>query len=157
MKMHWIEVDDKVFKYLQKHAEPFIDTPNSVLHRLLFDENEAVPTQKSSPLTIKGLPKSLSQIFEVLYEIKEYGYSRVEATNIVAQKRGTVPQTIMDKYCKQLNLKAPEVDKLLDEPGWSKFRQILQAKFNDHKDIIEIFFESLLISGTATKDGPLKL
>ena len=36
--MHWIEVDDKVFKFLQKNAEPLIDTPSTVLYKLLFDE-----------------------------------------------------------------------------------------------------------------------
>ncbi len=36
MKMFSIEIDGKVWRYLQKHAEPFIDTPNSVLNRLLL-------------------------------------------------------------------------------------------------------------------------
>ena len=33
-----IEVDDDVFKFLKKHAEPFEDTPNSVLRRLLLGD-----------------------------------------------------------------------------------------------------------------------
>jgi len=33
-----IKVDDDVFKFLKKHAEPFEDTPNSVLRRLLLGE-----------------------------------------------------------------------------------------------------------------------
>ena len=28
--MYTIEIDDEVFEYLKKNAEPFIDTPNSV-------------------------------------------------------------------------------------------------------------------------------
>ncbi|MBN9133889.1 MAG: hypothetical protein J0H48_11075 [Nitrosospira multiformis] len=33
--MQFIEVDNDVFAYLQKHAQPFIDTPSSTLRRLL--------------------------------------------------------------------------------------------------------------------------
>ncbi len=36
--MHKIEIDDKVFKELQNLAVPFVDTPNTVLSRLLFDK-----------------------------------------------------------------------------------------------------------------------
>jgi hypothetical protein len=32
---HQIEVDDDVFDFLKTHAEPFVDTPNSVLRRVL--------------------------------------------------------------------------------------------------------------------------
>lgn len=33
--MRKIDIDDDVFQLLQEHAEPFTDTPNSVLRRLL--------------------------------------------------------------------------------------------------------------------------
>ena len=36
MKMHEIKVDDEVFEYLQRKAVPLVDTPNSVLRRVLF-------------------------------------------------------------------------------------------------------------------------
>ncbi len=145
MKMHWIEIDDRIWQYLQKHAEPFVDTPNSVLYRLLFGDDKGKKNDTSPPISIRGLPKSLTQIFEVLYEMERHGYSRVKATNIVAQKRGTVPQTIMDKYCKQLNLKAHEVDLLLAEPDYSKFKKILKNKFPIYSDVTDAFFESLVI------------
>ena len=110
MKMYSIEIDEKVWGFLQKHAEPFIDTPNSVLNRILFDSSKATDAQEgASPVpsvSIKGTPKSLSQILEVIYEIEVNGYSRTEATNRVAQKRGTAPQTITDKYCRQIGKKA---------------------------------------------------
>jgi hypothetical protein len=35
---------------------------------------------------IQGLPKSLAQILEVVYEMKVKGYSRTQATNRVAKK-----------------------------------------------------------------------
>lgn len=49
-----IEIDNDVFAYLQKHARPFLDTPNSTLRRLLeLDKSE--PQNPSSPLTTSDL------------------------------------------------------------------------------------------------------
>jgi hypothetical protein len=36
-----IEIDDDVFDVLKRHAEPFVDTPNDVLRRLLLDAPSA--------------------------------------------------------------------------------------------------------------------
>lgn len=38
--MKTIEIDDDLLELLKRHAEPFVDTPNDVLRRLLFDEDE---------------------------------------------------------------------------------------------------------------------
>ena len=35
MTMHTIEIEDRIWQHLKKFAEPFEDTPNSVLVRLL--------------------------------------------------------------------------------------------------------------------------
>jgi hypothetical protein len=145
IKMHWIEVDDKVFKFLQKNAEPLIDTPSTVLYKLLFDEQHPDTSDNNQQLKFTGLPKGLSQILEVLFEISQNGLSRQQATRLVAEKHNTVPPTIMDKYCKQLELKAREVDSLLEEPGYEKFMKILMEKFPDYKTVIDLFFETLFV------------
>ncbi len=149
MKMYTIEIDEKVWGFLQKHAEPFIDTPNSVLNQILFgaskktDEQECVST--TPEVTIQGAPKSLSQILEVIYEMEVNGYSRTEATNRVAQKRGTAPQTITDKYCRQIGKKAHEIDQLLSESGYKEFKELLKKKFVAHQQIIDTYFETLMM------------
>ena len=149
MKMYSIEIDEKVWGFLQKHAEPFIDTPNSVLNQILFgasketDEQECASTVPS--VSIKGTPKSLSQILEVIYEIEVNGCSRTEATNRVAQKRGTAPQTITDKYCRQIGKKAHEIDQLLSESGYDQFKALLKSKFSNHAQVIDTYFESLMM------------
>ena len=145
IKMHWIEVDDKVFKFLQKNAEPLIDTPSTVLYKLLFDEQHPDTSDNNQQLKFTGLPKGLSQKLEVLFEISKHGLSRQQATRLVAEKHHTVPPTIMDKYCKQLELKAREVDSLLEEPGYEKFMKILMEKFPDYKTVIDLFFETLFV------------
>ncbi|MGD2037479.1 MAG: hypothetical protein PVH28_06310 [Desulfobacterales bacterium] len=149
MKMHTIEIDENIWSYLQKHAEPFVDTPNSVLNRILFDTSE-VPSPKNRvseipTVSIQGIPKSLAQILEVVYEMEINGYSRTEATKRVAHKRGTSPQTITDKYCRQIGKKAHEIDQLLSEPGYENFIKILESKFDAHRQVIESYFETLLV------------
>ena len=149
MKMYSVEIDEKVWGFLQKHAEPFIDTPNSVLNKILFGasketgEQTCVSTVPS--VSIKGTPKSLSQILEVIYEMEVNGHSRTEATNRVAQKRGTTPQTITDKYCRQIGKKAHEVDQLLSESGYKQFKALLKSRFIDHVKVIDTYFESLMM------------
>ena len=52
MKMHPIEIDERVWHYLQQNAEPFVDTPNSVLSRLLFGTEE----NKEDPQALFTIP-----------------------------------------------------------------------------------------------------
>jgi len=147
MRYHKIEVDEKVWGYLQSKAEPFEDTPNSVLNRILFGG----PEQKTLTIKLKndensglvlppGIPKALSQVLEVIYEVKNSNRTRTEATNIVARRRGTAPQTIIDKYCRQLSKRAYEIDQLLQEQDLSVFKLLLKNKFTNHKDVIDYFF-----------------
>ena len=155
MKMYSIEIDEKVWSYLQKNAEPFVDTPNTVLNRLLLGTRKETSTPASLPanpsVSIKGTPKSLSQILEVIYEMEINGYSRTEATNRVAQKRGTASQTITDKYCRQIGKKAHEIDQLLSEPGYGAFIALLKNKFSAYQQVIDAYFESLALAGTTAK------
>jgi hypothetical protein len=148
MKMFPIEIDERVWRYLQKHAEPFIDTPNSVLNRLLLGDSTHPPAKADSPdvptLSVEGTPKSLAQILEVIFEMEINGYSRTEATNRVADNRGTSPQTITDKYCRQLGKRAHEIDELLTEPGYGQFKRLLKSKFSKHQVVIDTYFESLM-------------
>ena len=151
MKMYSIEIDEKIWHYLQQHAEPFVDTPNSVLNKLLLGEEEKRKTPKSifsiPSANIEGLPKSLSQILEVVYEIEVNGYSRIQATNRVAKKQGTAPQTITNKYCRRLGKKAHEIDVFLNESGYKSFKELLKSKFSSHAGIIDMYFDSMMSDG----------
>jgi hypothetical protein len=144
--MHTIEIDDTIWNHLKKFAEPFEDTPNSVLHKLLLGDDAAARPEDAIPPTpfdIKGVPKALAQIFEVLYEVDMNGCSRIEATHRVAEKRGTAPQTVLDKYCRQLNKRAHEIDRLFEEPGYRHFKELLKEKFDPYRDVIDIYFDTL--------------
>ena len=160
MKMHRIEIDDKVWNHLKNFAEPFTDTPNSVLNKLLFGHSKKKRTnaEKDPSIDIKGVPDALSQIFEVLFEMEINGLSRIQSTSKVAKAKGTTPNTVREKYCNQLDKKASEIDRLFNKPGYEEFKQLLKDKFVIQKDIIEIFFESLLSDeGFNKKDPDLSL
>lgn len=60
-----IEIDEDVFNHLKSLAEPFIDTPNTVLRRLLFQEQ-----QHKSETSTKGVP---SEYFTRTYLKNRYG------------------------------------------------------------------------------------
>lgn len=89
------------------------------------------------------LPLALSQTLEVIYGVRKLGLSRIQATNRVAQKREVAPQTIIDKYCRQLNKHADEIDRLLDPQNLGEFQSLLEKKFDRYADHIRIFFNSL--------------
>jgi hypothetical protein len=105
-KKYTIEIDEIIMNYLKKHAEAFVDTPNSVLHKLLFNTSIIKPlSQNFQSSVLDHTPKALSQVLEVIYEVIKKGRTRPEATRVVAERNDTAPQTIIDKYCRQLGKK----------------------------------------------------
>ncbi|MEW6586844.1 MAG: hypothetical protein AB1442_14710, partial [Nitrospirota bacterium] len=150
MQTYKIEIDEKIWNYLKSKAEPFEDTPNSVLNRILLGEE--VPylyeANKKTAVSIPpkfpdGVPKALSQILEVIHEVKKLGRDRREATTLVAQRRKTAPQTIIDKYCRQLGKRAYEIDRLLEDQNIGELRALLEKKFVNQRELINSFFASL--------------
>jgi hypothetical protein len=147
MRMHTIDIDQEVLNYLKSQAEPFTDTPNDVLRRLLFGKSSSgklaqfKPREKAShnlPPIPAGTPKALEHILQVVYLTHFLGAPRSKATKDVAKKHGGIaPQTVLDKYCRQLNLKASEFDRLVAEPGLSGLKGILYAKFSGHREVID--------------------
>lgn len=146
MKHFKIEVDEEVFKYLKGKAEPFVDTPNSVLRRELLKQTNGIKSfQKASrfPELPSGIPAALQHTLEVTYLIKQKGHSRSEATKIVANRHDVTPQTVLDKYCRQLDKKAYEIDRLLEDSNIQNFKMILRRKYADHSSVINDFFQNL--------------
>ena len=148
MEFHKVEVDDEVFQYVKRNAEPLIDTFNSVLRRLLLnlDKKSDKPKQKAiNPLQADGFlpnlpretPQALQHILEVAYLVHGGAYDRPNATQFVAKQHGVFPQTVLDKYCRQLNLKAREFDRLLEQPGLIDLKRILKLKFHDYSQLID--------------------
>jgi len=149
MRFHPVEVDDDVFQFVKAHAEPLADTFNSALRRLLplsSPQTQKNQTDKSSspsemaaslPAVPQHLPQALLHILEVVRLVRGGAYTRTTATQYVARQYKVFPQTVLDKYCRQLNLTAAQFDRLLEEPGLEGLRGKLKAKFVGHDEAID--------------------
>lgn len=145
--MNQIDIDQEVLDYLKSQAEPFIDTPNDVLRKLLLGKtsNEKLIKVKpreglshNPPPVPAGTPKALEYILQVVYLTNFSGIPRPKATKNVAKIHGGItPQAVLDKYCRQLNLKAFEFDRLIAEPGFTGLKKKLNAKFSGHSEVID--------------------
>jgi negative regulator of replication initiation len=147
MKMHSIEVDEEVYDYLKSNAEPFKDTPNTVLRRLLL-KIEIVDPKKNDirsdlPKFSESVPNALAEILEMIFLVKSKGLSRINATHTVAKLRRISTQAVIDKYTRQLRKKAYEIDELLTSPNMNKFKILLVERFPYHKNIVEKVFEQV--------------
>lgn len=144
--MHEIAVDDQVMDRLKERAEPFVDTPNDVLRRLLVGR----PTPERPTATPEGegrsdrpgasafgVPRALEQILAVARRVRFGGLSRIDATHEVADANGVAFQTVLDKYTRQLGLEAAEFDSLLNQPALGDLTGLLLQRFPDQGQLIE--------------------
>jgi len=148
IRMYQIDVDEEVYNFLKQHAEPFKDTPNSVLRQFLPLTSSEVGIKdnngrKISPQFPEGVPNALAQILEMIILLKNPGLNRVEATHTVADLRGITYQSVIDKYCRQLGKKAYEVDELLITSNIDEFKTILIERFPHHSKVIERTFDEI--------------
>jgi hypothetical protein len=84
-----------------------------------------------------GTPEALSQILDVICLVRAAAYTRTAATNFVAKQRGVFPQTVVDKYGRQLGLTAREFDRLLEQKGLGDLSQLLRSKFPTHTAVVD--------------------
>jgi hypothetical protein len=149
MRFHQVEVDDMVFQFVKHHAEPLVDTFNSTLRRLLLSDNQKQTAQLPDSGTIQShpasslpslpqhFPQALQQILEVIHLVRSGSYTRPGATQYVARQLNVFPQTVLDKYCRQLGLTANQFDRFMEEPGLGELRKKLKSRFSDYAKEID--------------------
>lgn len=149
MRFHQVEVDDEIFQLVKSHAEPLVDTFNSALKRLLplseirANKNSIIEKESSAGGTAgfsrlpEHLPQALQHILEVVRLARSGSYTRTSATQFVARQHNVFPQTVLDKYCRQLGLTAAQFDRLLEEPGLRELKNRLKSKFSVHTNEID--------------------
>jgi len=150
MAMHSIQVDEEVLTYLKERAEPFVDTPNSVLRRELLGREslaerdgpfpmgarEPDDTEGLVPEVPSGVPQALAQLLQVAHLVTQKGMTRQEATPVVARFHDVAPQTVNDKYGRQAGLTASAFDQLLAQPGLTNLRSLLRKRFPRHDGVV---------------------
>jgi hypothetical protein len=90
-----------------------------------------------------GTPAALQQILWVTYLVRENGRPRSDATADVARILRVTPQTVLDKYSRQLGLTAMAFDRLLHDAGLRDLRSLLLQKFAGHEETIRQFLSGL--------------
>ncbi|HJX68601.1 MAG TPA: hypothetical protein VJ406_00035 [Dehalococcoidia bacterium] len=146
MKMYKIEIDEEVYNLLKEKAEPFVDIdPNSVLRRLLLNNSKTNKADKPNvlPEFPASVPHALAETLEMIILVKKEGCSRVEATHKVADIRRISTQAVLDKYCRQLNKRAYEIDELLTTAKLDEFKALLVTKYPYHKATVERIFDDI--------------
>jgi len=142
-----VQVDDEVFQAVQSHAVALVDDFNSALRKVLRLAPEVRPGRQPSPMIAKqdkgsfpdlpqGLPKALEQILQVTHLTRGRSRTRQDATRLVALHHRVAPQTVLDKYCRQLGLTADAFDRLLGETGRRELRSRLVSQFPQFASII---------------------
>ena len=145
-----VDVDEEVFQFVKGHAEPLVDTFNSALRKLLPHSRAQAEIQSVNgtedgnqknyhalPVMPRQAPAALGQILEVVHLVRGGAYTRPMATQYVAKHRNITPQAVADKYCRQLNLRSDQLDRLLAQPDLEELRKILKAKFPRNTDLID--------------------
>lgn len=158
-----IEVDQEVFAHLEAEARSRIETHNTVLRRrLLLDRSTPGPSSDSRlqapgrkrpdvvvntspglPDLPLGTPAALQQILWVAHLVRSRDRSRPEATADVARVLGVTPQTVTDKYGRQLGLTADRFDVLLREPSLRELEGLLTERFPRHRESIQHLLAAL--------------
>ena len=126
-----ISIDDEVYNHLLNHST-FEDDVNSVLRRLLGinkTPNKSVRNIYSVQQLNKSMPVALTHTLEVVSLVKNKKYDRSMATNSIANKYKIATQTVLDKYCRQLQLTTGEFDLMLIQPGLYELKKILKRKY----------------------------
>ncbi len=152
--MNKIEIDNEVMDILRKYAEPFIDSHNDVLRKLLGIENNGKSYIKC-PAIPELIPKALVQILEVFYLIIAENFSRNRATNFVANKYSIFPQTVMDKYCRQLKMTTSKIDSLLLDNDIREIKSTIKSNFPKFSKDIDKYFNEIFY--TSIKNSWMKV
>lgn len=100
-----IDTDDEVFEVIKKHAEPFVDTPNTVLRRLLGIDRVTArpkPAARKANQPVRAVPGTL--LPESEYEIPILRY--------LEERGGRAPsREVVEAVGEALGDKLTELDK----------------------------------------------
>ena len=114
--MPTIRIDDDVLKALQKRATPFVDSPNSVIRRILgLDRQNLGPRKRHSP--IRGAqPPAFYQPY-ILKVLQAHG-GRARGREVVAEVFKIVRHSLKDVDLSHISSGGPRWEKNLQ---WERY------------------------------------
>jgi len=108
-------------------------------------KQKIIKSAGSPPLFSSDIPKKLSHILEMVFEMRKNGLNRIEATKVVANRYSIKRTTIQDAYSRRrIGKNTIEIDSMLQESSLQEFRSLLENRFTPHKSMISDFFQDLL-------------
>lgn len=138
-----IDVDDDVFGVLKSQAEPFVDTPNSVLRRLLRLDPSGPPAENVSPRPTtgaQGFVGTRKRATSTKGKPKRKAPSKRTASKRTRAARGTLlPE---DRY------EAPLLRVLVNAGGQAPYRNVVDAVGRELKSLLMPADFETLDSGT---------
>lgn len=134
-----IDVDDEVFDLLKSKAEPFVDTPNTVLRRLLgVDAGGAAGHAGDDTLT--AVPRKAGAATSSVNMKAARRVRRTTATKSGQKRTRAASGTLLpeEKY------ERPLLQALVDAGGQAPYRDVVEAVGRDLKDqLMAADFETL--------------
>lgn len=128
-----IQLDDDVFEFLKAKAEPFVDTPSSVLRRLLGIDGAAADTTSATPTAPTGTTKTATKTATRTGKKKS---AKAAAPKRTRAASGTLlPENRYER---------PLLQALVDAGGQAPYREVVDAVGRALKDdLMEADFEKL--------------
>jgi negative regulator of replication initiation len=126
-----IELDEEIFEFLKANAEPFVDTPNTVLRRLLGLDSATIGTAK--PVVAANRPVDVSE---------PRGAKATKKTAKSAKPKRTRAAT--GTLLREERYELPLLKALEDAGGQAPYRDVVDAVGRELKDdLLPADFENL--------------
>ncbi len=119
--------------------------PPSIIKPEQSEKTDEIKKKMSSKVLInmlKDLPNYLGYTLEVYYYTLD-GLTRNDATNMVANRKGITPSTVVSSYTRQLGMSASEIDTIMQPGNEKKFKKTLIVQFPEYIDKINEFFNNI--------------
>lgn len=139
---------DAVYGYVNARSYINVEDKNRQYVMLAFKSEDSRPEKvdvKTLPIVSmsNAWPKALKATLYMIYLVKVCSYARTRATHIVATNNFVHYQTVVGKYCRQLGIKAYEMDQLLEYESTDRLEALVIKKHQRFEEDIKEFFSSL--------------
>jgi hypothetical protein len=114
-----IRIDDDVFEKLKENAEPFVDTPNTVLRRVL-----GLPQQAES---LDGEPGADGQSPRVRQARRQRASTKRGSSSAARQRRSRAPRAEPGTTLPDAEYELPLLEILRDSGGRAPTREVIDA------------------------------